>query len=173
MVDVRATKESMVQRLRLGEGKSTDEDIQKKLDQVFQHGQLESSSEQNRGQANSLHSFNSFRSSIFATRSSIQLDSDLKREIKTGLNNSTRWAEILEQIQSAQGLRQQQGIREDKLTRQLLEVRDCTGKDRKWRLVILDVLSIKQKIMQEVHLVPYAGYLGYQKTLEKLQQHFY
>ena len=38
MVDVRATEESMVQRLRLGEGKSTDENIEKKLDQVFQHG---------------------------------------------------------------------------------------------------------------------------------------
>ena len=31
MVDMRATKESMFQRLRLGEGKLTDEDIQKKL----------------------------------------------------------------------------------------------------------------------------------------------
>ena len=76
---MRAIEESMVQRLRLGEGKSTDEDIQKKLDQVFHHGKLENSSEQNRGQANSLHSFNSFRYSIFATCSSIQLDSDLKK----------------------------------------------------------------------------------------------
>ena len=33
--------------------------------------------------------------------------------------------------------------------------------------------SIKQKLMQEVHAVPYAGHLGYQKTLKKLQQHFY
>ena len=30
MVDVRNTEESMVQRLRLGEGKPTDEDIQRK-----------------------------------------------------------------------------------------------------------------------------------------------
>ena len=96
------------QRLRLGEGKLQLTKISRKnLDQVFQHGQPESSSEQNKGQANSLHSFNSFRSSIFATHSSIQLDSDLKREIKIGLNNDTRWAEILEQLQSAQGHRQQ------------------------------------------------------------------
>ena len=38
MVDVRNTEESMVQRLRLGEGKSTDEDIQWKLNQVFADG---------------------------------------------------------------------------------------------------------------------------------------
>lgn len=61
-VDVRTTEELMVQRLRLGAGMSTDEDIQKKLDTVFQHGQPESSSEQNKGQAYSLHSFSSFKS---------------------------------------------------------------------------------------------------------------
>ena len=82
MVDVRATEKSMVQRLRLGEGKSTDEDIQKKLDQVFQHGQPEGSSEQNNCQANSLHSLNSFRSSILSTRSTILLESKLKREVR-------------------------------------------------------------------------------------------
>ena len=45
MVDVRHTKESMVQRLRLGEGKSTDEDIQRKLDQVFAEDHPDRSSE--------------------------------------------------------------------------------------------------------------------------------
>ena len=45
MVDVRSTEESMVQRLRLGEGKSTDDDIQQKLNQVFADGQLDRSSE--------------------------------------------------------------------------------------------------------------------------------
>ena len=50
---------------------------------------------------------------------------------------------------------------------QLLEVRDCTGKDTKWRLVILDAPSIKQRIMQEVHSVPYASHMGYHKTFQK------
>ena len=36
IVDVRATEESMVQRLRLGEGQSTDEAIQNKLNEVFE-----------------------------------------------------------------------------------------------------------------------------------------
>ena len=44
MVDVRATEESMVQRLRLGEGQSTDEAIQNKLNEVFeQRGHPDSS----------------------------------------------------------------------------------------------------------------------------------
>ena len=95
MVDVRNTEESMVQRLRLGEGKSTDEDIQRKLDQVSADGQPDRSSEQVIGQANSLHSFNSLHSSICATRSTIRLDSTLRGEIREGLDNDTRWADIL------------------------------------------------------------------------------
>ena len=95
MVDVRNTEESMVQRLRLGEGKSTDKDIQWKLDQVLAEGQPDRSSEQVKGQANSLHSFNSLRSSIFSTRSTIRLDSTLRGEIKEGLDNDTRWANML------------------------------------------------------------------------------
>ena len=51
MVDVRTTEESMVQRLRLGEGKATDEEIQRKLDQVFADGQPDRSSEQVKGEA--------------------------------------------------------------------------------------------------------------------------
>ena len=39
--------------------------------------------------------------------------------------------------------------------------------------MIPDVPSVKQKILQEIHAVPYAGHLGYQKTLKKLQEHFY
>ena len=86
-MDVRATEESMVQRLRLGEGKSTDEDIQKKLDQVFQHGQPDGLSKQNKCQANSLHSF---KSSILSTRSTVLLEPEMKREVTEGYANDTR-----------------------------------------------------------------------------------
>ena len=117
MVDVRNTEESMVQRLRLGEGKSTDDDIQKKLDQVFADGQPDRSSEQINSQANSFNSLHSFNSSIFATRSTIRLDSTLRGEIKEGLDNDTRWADILRQLQSAPGQHVQQGAKEYRLAR--------------------------------------------------------
>ena len=163
----------MVQRLRLGEGKSTDEDIQRKLDEVFQYGQLEGSSERSKCQANSLHSLYSFRSSILSTRSTVLLEPEMKREVREGYANDTRWTDILEQLQSVQGHKQQQGAREYRLAHQLLEVRDSTGQEKKWRIVIPDVPGIKQKILQEIHSVPYAGHLGYQKTLKKLQENFY
>ena len=151
MVDVHATEESMVQRLRLGEGKSTDEDIQRKLDEVFQYGQLEGSSEHNKCQANSLHSLYSFRSSILSTRSTVLLEPEMKREVREGYANDSRWTDILEQLQSVQGHKQQQGAREYRLAHQLLEVRDSIGQEKKWRIVIPDVPGIKQKILQEIH----------------------
>ena len=48
MVDVRTQEESMVQRLRLGDGQVPEENIQDKLDEVFK-GQS--------GKGNSLKSF--------------------------------------------------------------------------------------------------------------------
>ena len=133
MVDVHHTEESMVQRLRLGEGKSTDEDIQRRLDQVFADGQQDRSSEQIKSQANSFNSLNSLQSSIFSTRSTIRLDSSLRGEIKEGLDNDTCWADILRQLQSAPGQNVQQGAKEYRMARQLLEVRQCTRNDRTWR----------------------------------------
>ena len=72
--------------------------FRKKLDQMFQHGQPEGSSEQNKGQANSLHSLYSFRSSILSTRSTVLLEPEMKREGRDGYTNDTRWTDILEQL---------------------------------------------------------------------------
>ena len=54
-----------------------------------------------------------------------------------------------------------------------MEERESTGTDKKWRIVSPDVPSIKKQILQEIHAVPYAGHLGYQRTLKKLQENFY
>ena len=51
------------------------------------------------------------------------------------------------QLQSAPGQNVQQGAKEYRMARQLLEVRQCTGNYRTWKLVIPDVPSIKQKLM--------------------------
>ena len=49
-----------------------------------------------------------------------------------------------------------------------------SAEDRKpWRMVVPDVEEARKKIMEEIHSVPYAGHLGYHKTLKKLQQNFY
>ena len=85
MVDVRALEESMVQRLRLGDGQITDIAIQDKLDEVFK-GQAE--------KVNSLHSLNSLKS-VFVRRSRISLEPQLRKTILKELENDTRWSDIV------------------------------------------------------------------------------
>ena len=75
MVDVRAQEESMVQRLRLGDGQVPEEKIQEKLDEVFK-GQP--------GKVNSLHSFKFFEYSFGDARSKISLEPQLSKAILTG-----------------------------------------------------------------------------------------
>ena len=90
IVDVRAQEESMVQRLRLGDGQVPEEKIQEKLNEVFK-GQS--------GKVNSLYSSNSL-STILVARSKISLESQLRKTILTGLENDTRWSDILHTLQS-------------------------------------------------------------------------
>ena len=47
------------------------------------------------------------------------------------------------------------------------------AQDSSWKVVIPNDLEIKQKILEELHTVPYAGHLGYQKTLKQVQKSFY
>ena len=88
MVDVHAQEESMVQRLRLGDGQVPEEKIQDKLDEVFK-GQS--------GKVSSLKSFNSL-STILVTRSKISLEQQLRKSILRGLENDTRWSDILHAV---------------------------------------------------------------------------
>ena len=177
MVNVRATEESMVQRLRLGEGQPTDEAIQKKLNEIFeQREQLDSSGGQDKqnSQANSLNSLTSCsRAVLSSTRFTVMLESEVKREIRIAYQTDIRWSDLVQHLQADPSQKTHQGTKQYRLEHQLLEVRESTGTDKKWRIVIPDVPSIKKQILQEIHTVPCAGHLRYQRTLKKLQENLY
>ena len=87
MVDVHALEESMVQYLWLGDQQQTDEDIQKKLDEVF------------KGQDQAwVTSFN-LLSSIVASRSKILLEMELSNSFLEGYQKDTKWIDILQEYQ--------------------------------------------------------------------------
>ena len=157
MVDVRAQEESMVQRLRLGDGQVPEDKIQEKLDEVFK-GQA--------GKVNSLHSFNSL-STILMARSTITLESQLRKNILIGLQNDTRWSDILQAVQSDKDHKFiKQGRCKFRLMHSLLEMQNEEAQDKGWKLVIPNDPEIKKTILEEIHSVPYSGHLGYQKTLK-------
>ena len=161
MVDVRAQEESMVQRLRLGDGQVPDEKIQDKLDEVF------------KGQAGKMNAVNSFNS-LYVSRSNISLEPRLRETILQGLENDTRWSDILSTLQSDKDQKVlKQGKTNFRLAHGFLQMQNVTAQDKSWKVVIPNDPSIKRTILEEIHSVPYAGHLGYQKTLKKIQNSFY
>ena len=113
--------------------------------------------------------------SLFMTSTTIKLGENLSDSIKKGYNNDNRWAEILEQLYSAQGKTITSGNRDYQLNYGFIEIKlKENDEDRQlWKLVVPDVEEAQLKILKELHEVPYAGHLGYHKTLSKLKRNFY
>ena len=61
-----------------------------------------------------------------------------------------------------------QGKKRYRLSSKLLEFQDQEEEHQTWRIVVPNDLTIKGRIMEESHSVPYAGHLGYQKTLKQI-----
>ena len=99
----------------------------------------------------------------------------MRDSIKKGYQEDSRWAEVMEQLISAQGRVTRIGNRDYRLSHGLLEIKMKENSEdrRPWRLVVPDVEDAYRRIMEEIHAVPYAGHLGHHKTLKKLQQNFY
>ena len=167
MVDVRTQGESLVQRLKLAEGDQGNEAIQKKLDEIFRKS--------NPGEAVVAAQIGNSLPRLFMTSTRVTLEEDLRNDIKRGYTEDHRWADILSQLESAPGKKTTVGNRDYRISHGLLEIRGKDTEDHRqqWKLVVPDVAEARKKILQEIHSVPYAGHLGYHKTLQKLQQNFY
>ena len=126
MADVRAEEESLVQRLRLNAGDSGDTEIQKKLDEIF----LKSRPGEATVAANEEYSLNSLYS-LFVTNARITLEDNLRDLIKESYKQNKRWADILIQLEPAQGRATMVGNREYRLNHGFIETKlKDTNKDR-------------------------------------------
>ena len=164
MMNVREEEESLVKRLMLHE-KTSDDEIQKKLDQIFAKSRPEvtqvAGQDDEQGPA------------ILVARSHISLARDLREKIKSGTRQDTRWADIISQLESAHK-NITIGSRSFQLFKGFLEMKDNDKHQKsQWRLVVPDDPDVKKQIMRELHEVPYAGHLGYHKTLKNIQRSFY
>ena len=165
-----AEEESLVQRLCLNASDSGDTEIQKKLDEIF----LKSRPGEATVAANKEHSLNSLHS-LFVTNARVTLEDNLRDLIKEGYKQDKRWADILIQLESTRGRATMVGNHEYRLNHGFIEIKlkDTNEDTRPWRMVVPDIEEAHKKILEELHIVPYAGHLGCHKTLMKLQQNFY
>ena len=80
----------------------------------------------------------------------------------------------MSQLESAQDNKARIGNRDYRLSHGFIEIKLENTEDRQpWRIVVPAVEDARRKILQEIHAVPYAGHLGYHKTLKRLQKTFY
>ena len=98
MADVRAEEESLVQRLCLSEGEQGESEIQRKLDEIFKKSSTGGAVVAVGGE-HSLHSFHS----LLVTNARVTLEENLRESIKMGYTEDSRLAEIIKQLESAQG----------------------------------------------------------------------
>ena len=98
----------------------------------------------------------------------------MRETILKGLSEDTRWSDILSTLQSDSDHKVlKQGNTDFRLSHGFLQLQNLTTQDKTWKVVIPNDVAIKRTILEEVHSVPYAGHLGYQKTLKKIQSNFY
>ena len=102
------------------------------------------------------------------------MEPQLRKTILKELENDTTWSDIVHVLQSDKRQKVlKQGVSNFRLVNSLLEMQNKNAQDNSWKVVIPNDPEIKQKILEELHTVPYAGHLGYQKTLKQVQKSFY
>ena len=61
-----------------------------------------------------------------------------------------------------------QGRKRYRLSIKILELQGQEEEHKNWRILVPNEPAIKGRIMEDLHSVPYAGHMGYQKTLKQI-----
>ena len=167
-VDVLAEEESLVQWLKLGEGDSRNDVIQQKLDEIF--NKFNFGEPVVAAQVGKI-----LLPKLFVTSTWVTFKEDLKVSIQKGYQKDSLWADILKQLEYAQAKKAQMGNCDYWLSHGLIEmkIKGTENPRQLWKVVIPGIKDVHRTIIQELHSAPYAGHLGYHKTLKKLQENFY
>ena len=160
MVRVRAEEEALIRRLQLGEDQS-DDAIQERLDKIFGKSRAETVEADDQGEP-------MMKKALLVARTRVTLSGELREEIRSSLETDKHWAEVWKEVESANATVDVGGCTYRKNSG-LLEIKDASkGEGTRWRIVVPNVPELKQQLMREFHDVPYAGHLGYHKTLKNL-----
>ena len=109
-------------------------------------------------------------------RSSIGINDELKQKIIEKQAIEQPWGRIREEMLNKELKFYYENKRKYKLENGILYIRKQDKNDntvKYWRIVVPDDREIRNRILEEIHLVPYAGHPGFNKTMEKINRHFY
>ena len=108
-------------------------------------------------------------------RATVTLQPDLKQQINSLLMSEEPYSTILEEINSTGSREVSRGRMKYRRRNGLLCIHqeDQSEDVEYWRVVIPDDTDCKNKILRELHSVPYSGHPGVQRTLARVRRGFY
>ena len=109
-------------------------------------------------------------------RTSIGINDELKEKIIERQAIEQPWGRIREEMLEKEMKFYYENKRKYKLENGILYIgkRDKNDNTVKyWKVIVPNDREIRNRILDEIHSVPYAGHPGYNKTMEKINRHFY
>ena len=113
---------------------------------------------------------------LMIARTSIGINDELKEKIIEKQAIEQPWGRIREEMLDKEMKFYYENKRKYKLENGILYIGKQDKNDntvKYWRVIVPDDRDIRNRILEEIHAVPYAGHPGYNKTLEKINRHFY
>ena len=187
MAKVKVEEAEAINKLRIGGNSQLD--VQDTLDQIFGKRidtESDSMNDDIVSQICTLQQSNSFnfdscsavavrRPQLCVTRHQLQLDDRLRSDIQIGQRSDPQWTDIFQRCQNQGTI--SHGVHYFRIESGLLRCKHMDNARSRgaseWKLVIPDVPNLKKALLQEMHSIPFAGHQGYQKTLARVQQHFW
>ena len=112
------------------------------------------------------------------TRSSVRVDRSIRRAMMDLLRSEAPYDAIIASLENEGNQEVIKGLYKYRLRgRQLYAHRtedtEAVEAEDYWKMVVPNNQDIKQKILHELHSVPYAGHPGYVRTLRQVHRYFY
>ena len=181
---VKDANSEYVQRLRVSP-EASDSEIQSALHQLFNQGpqgqstndsQSQSVLSNNQAQCPQGNFSSKFKPSIIAATavSKLQLDNSFKDSLYSLLQQEAPYSEILQELEAGRtNVKQNENVY--KMLNGILlvhQLRQDAELDY-WRIVVPDNKEIRDKVVQELHSIPYSAHPGIQRTIGKVRKSFF
>ena len=154
---------------------ASDAEVQDKLNELYNTDGTKDKKDQEFKQV-LIEDSNSFNAILAVAESSIQLNDQLKQQLFNSLKEDDQHQELIQKLED------EDQPNEISVNDKVYRIKHGTLKIHEmnpsttwnyWRMIVPNEINIIQTILHELHCVPYAGHLGFTRTLVTVKQFFY
>ena len=173
--EVKKQDEEWVQRMRVP-STATDEDIQKRLQQLYSTKDRLGTGDKIQAQLTTLNSSAETNPVLAIAESTVQIDLQMRQRMMQLLQNEETYADILQHLQDP--TQSNEVVKNEKVYRIKQGILKIHEPDQAtdysyWHTVVPNDQDVKIELLREIHCVPYSGHPGFTRTLEVTRRFFY